>query len=114
LDDYARSDASFPAAIIVIKNDSADYYKKKWDFAPMVTNWVSIKPQNNPNSWEGFVHPGPTAAAPKARQVIYRDHTADILAGGGFTIPGDARWRWVKNDERLWVGCDAGCCEGIN
>ncbi len=31
--------------------------------------------------------------------------------GRPITIPGTARWRWVNDDEKLWVACDNGCCQ---
>ncbi len=31
-------------------------------------------------------------------------------SGLGRHIPGTARWRWVKEDEKLWVRCGEGCC----
>lgn len=38
------------------------------------------------------------------------DHTQE-LANTGITIPGTARWHWVKSDETLWMRCLEGCCE---
>lgn len=28
-----------------------------------------------------------------------------------FAIPGVVRWRWLPNDEKVWVRCAQGCCE---
>ena len=108
-----RTNATAPAAIIVVSNDQNGYYKSKWDFAPMSgSNANRLVLTKHNAKWQAIVHPpGGPAAAP--RQVEYRDHYADIKAGGGFTIPGNARWRWVATDERIWVGCDVGCCEAI-
>ena len=27
------------------------------------------------------------------------------------TVPGTARWRWLRDDETTWKRCDPGCCE---
>jgi hypothetical protein len=29
----------------------------------------------------------------------------------GMNVPGTARWRWLRNDETVWVRCVNGCCE---
>lgn len=29
----------------------------------------------------------------------------------GITMPGTARWRWLSNDETIWIDCDQGCCQ---
>jgi hypothetical protein len=29
----------------------------------------------------------------------------------GFPIPGTLRWRWLADDETIWVRCDDGCCQ---
>lgn len=29
----------------------------------------------------------------------------------GFSIPGNARWYWLPNDEGIWVRCPNGCCQ---
>ena len=31
--------------------------------------------------------------------------------GENFKIPGTVRWRWMANDETIWVRCLEGCCE---
>jgi hypothetical protein len=28
-----------------------------------------------------------------------------------FTIPGSVRWRWLEDDEKVWMRCAQGCCE---
>lgn len=29
------------------------------------------------------------------------------------TVPGTARWKWLKGDEALWFRCENGCCKDI-
>jgi len=37
------------------------------------------------------------------------DHTDDATLHG-IEIPAVARWRWVNEDEKLWIRCAVGCC----
>ncbi|MEO8451080.1 MAG: hypothetical protein ABI647_14880, partial [Gemmatimonadota bacterium] len=38
--------------------------------------------------------------------VLRRDHSTPSLR-----IPGTVRWRWVANDETMWMRCMFGCCQ---
>jgi len=40
--------------------------------------------------------------------VVRRDHTNDYPGG---RIPGTARWRWLADDDGIWVRCVFGCCQ---
>lgn len=42
---------------------------------------------------------------------ITRRPVRDEFKSKGYTVPGVARWRWMKNDEGTWTRCSAGCCE---
>lgn len=57
--------------------------------------------------WWARITPPPASAgaAVEYRCVIRKDHS-----GLGVEIPATARWSWVKNDEKLWLRCAAGCC----
>ena len=56
----------------------------------------------NPKTWWAVV-------VKPSKEVSYRcvyrtDH-------GTIPVPGTARWRWVLNDETIWVRCANGCCQ---
>ena len=43
------------------------------------------------------------------RVVKRADHLSWVQATG-IPVPATARFRWLDNDETIWVACDAGCC----
>lgn len=107
------------AALIMLSKDSANYYKTKFNFLSHTASTPQI-PYGKLNKlwirdgiagWNNkiFSHMG---VNDKTRREVFRDHSADI-ATGNFVIPGSARWRWVRDDETVWKGCDAGCCESL-
>ena len=44
------------------------------------------------------------------KPVVRCDHS-DVKPAYGFGVAATARWRWVADDETLWVRCLEGCCE---
>jgi len=61
-------------------------------------------PGNSNTWWAAIVDPG--------RRVTYRcvfraDH-------GSMEVPGTARWRWIADDETIWVRCPHGCCQVVH
>lgn len=45
----------------------------------------------------------------KGRNVTRVPVSSTVLAK--YTVPGVARWRWMKTDEGTWTRCSGGCCE---
>lgn len=72
---------------------------------------LSCDPDTKGDTWYARMdpsqmnQPGPGPTQPAYFCVTRHDHS-----GLGRHIPGTARWRWVKEDEKLWVKCAAGCC----
>ncbi|MGE0352836.1 MAG: hypothetical protein AB7I33_04550 [Gemmatimonadales bacterium] len=56
--------------------------------------------------WAKLVFPGGSVY----RCIKRVDHTLEV-ANAGISIPGTARWHWVKSDATLWMRCLQGCCE---
>jgi hypothetical protein len=39
------------------------------------------------------------------------DFCVDYIATKGADTPGTVRWRWLDDDQTIWVSCPAGCCQ---
>jgi len=61
-------------------------------------------PGNPETWWSATVDPGNQVAF---RCVHREDH-------GTIPVPGTARWRWILNDETIWVRCANGCCQVVH
>lgn len=59
---------------------------------------------SNDVQWWARIKSG--SSDPKYKCVVRRGHE-----GLGDSIPGTVRWRWMGNDETVWMRCDVGCCE---
>lgn len=108
-----------PAALVMLNKDSANIYKRKLNFVRTHSDGSRVKELNviyvlarTDPMWSNRVMDR-TGRNDKSRREHFRDHSADI-ARGNFVIPGSARWRWKLEDETVWKGCDAGCCETLN
>ena len=63
-------------------------------------------PTGNPKTWwAGIVDPGKRVTY---RCVFRTDH------GQSARVPGTARWRWIADDETIWVRCPHGCCQVVH
>jgi hypothetical protein len=53
--------------------------------------------------------------ASNSHAIVYYcvDYQQTIVPSTGKTIqpPGMVRWRWLPNDETIWVSCPSGCCQ---
>jgi hypothetical protein len=69
---------------------------------------VGGPPTRNPGGWWARIKSVSASGLAKTTYhcVIYTEHTTF-----GATAPGTARWRWVDNDEHMWMRCSTGCCE---
>lgn len=66
------------------------------------------RPADVPGTWWAMV-----VSSTNVRRyfaVTRRDHRAE-MAKLGLTMPPTARWRWLAEDETVWIRCDVGCCE---
>jgi hypothetical protein len=61
-------------------------------------------PGNLKDWWAAVVDPGKTVTY---RCVSRKEH-------GTIEVPGTARWRWVDDDETIWVRCPHGCCQVVH
>ena len=95
------------ATILLDGNPAGTKYSTKWglhagynavDMAYITgIGWTSrVGPVANPNMEVG--------ASFTYLRVTQTPHL-DLL------VPGTARFRWLRNDESVWVSCDQGCCE---
>lgn len=81
--------------------------------------WPNDESQPDPppmaNRWWARVISGPRHAADTSYNcVIRRPH--DGVRNDDNTpvrVPGTVRWRWLRDDQTVWVRCDLGCCEVI-
>jgi len=39
------------------------------------------------------------------------DFCVDFIGTPGVSTPGTVRWRWLDDDQTIWVSCPAGCCQ---
>jgi hypothetical protein len=61
---------------------------------------------DGPFKWWARISPAAQGADPVYRCVERHGHEALNIP----LIPATARWRWLANDETLWVRCAQGCC----
>lgn len=60
----------------------------------------------NDHQWWARIKRAAPGQPPMYKCVTRRGHE-----GLGDSIPGTVRWRWMGNDETVWMRCDVGCCE---
>ncbi|MGH7594458.1 MAG: hypothetical protein ACRELE_11505 [Gemmatimonadales bacterium] len=70
--------------------------------------WLRSKVVSRPSrpdtvEWMSVI--GDTTKPQHVKAVVRTDHLKDSLP-----VPWTARWRWVPNDEQMWVACLMGCC----
>jgi hypothetical protein len=77
-------------------------YQKEWRFRPgdneLYLRW-------EPGGWNGIMIVGNTGTPQDtvSMRVYRQDHHPH-------KVPGTAKWRWVDQDEEVWVRCEEGCC----
>jgi hypothetical protein len=81
--------------------------------------WARIVPARGWLLPPAFGLPGRPTGQASGREVVYKcvirrghenvrhDDMSQV------EVPGTARWRWMKDDQTVWVRCDLGCCEVI-
>lgn len=68
--------------------------------------WVSVDISGTGGEAKVVNRDYPITGAPKKTLKVIRHD----FSGQSFTPPAVARWGWNKDDEDIWVRCDAGCC----
>jgi hypothetical protein len=81
--------------------------------------WPEDKSQPEPpgmaNRWWARVISGPRHAADTTYNCVIRRPHDNVRNDDNsqVRVPGTARWRWLRDDQTVWVRCDLGCCEVI-
>ena len=67
----------------------------------------TCKPTQDPNGGPSFyARLGTSRDDPNAT-----DFCVDFISTKGTDTPGTVRWRWLDDDQTIWVSCPAGCCQ---